>query len=160
LITDNEPLAKAVEKEVDAILQTLSRKAIADASWRNNGLVILAKNMDEAAEIANLVAPEHAVLMVKNPEALVQKIIHAGAIFMGHYTPEAIGDYIAGPSHVLPTSSTARFSSGLSVYDFLKRSSIINCSEKSYRVIAPAASILAAEEGLTAHKLSVDIRDV
>lgn len=158
LITDNEPLAKAVEREVDAILQTLSRKAIANVSWRNNGLVILAKNMDEAAEIANLIAPEHLELIVKNPEKLAQKIIHAGAIFMGHYTPEAIGDYVAGPSHVLPTSSTARFSSGLSVYDFLKRSSIINCSEKSYSAIAPAASTLAAEEGLTAHKLSVDIR--
>ncbi len=159
LITDNEALAKAVENEVEAILQTLSRKAIAEISWRNNGLMILSNNMDEAAEIANLIAPEHLELMTKNPEALAQKIIHAGAIFMGHYTPEAIGDYVAGPSHVLPTSSTARFSSGLSVYDFLKRSSIINCSEKSYRAIAPAASTLAAEEGLTAHKLSVDIRE-
>jgi histidinol dehydrogenase len=158
LVTDNEALAKAVENEVDAILQTLSRKAIAEISWRNNGLVILSNNMDEAAEIANLIAPEHLELMTKNPEALAQKIIHAGAIFMGHYTPEAIGDYVAGPSHVLPTSSTARFSSGLSVYDFLKRSSIINCSEKSYRAIAPAASRLAEEEGLTAHKLSVDLR--
>lgn len=158
LITYNEPLAKAVEKEIDAILQMLSRKAIAEVSWRNNGLVVLAKDMNEAAEIANLIAPEHLELMTKNPEALAQKIIHAGAIFMGHYTPEAIGDYVAGPSHVLPTSSTARFSSGLSVYDFLKRSSIINCSEKSYRAIAPAASRLAEEEGLTAHKLSVDLR--
>jgi sulfopropanediol 3-dehydrogenase len=158
LVTDNEALAKAVEQEIEAILKTLSRKAIALVSWRNNGLVILAKNMDEAAEIANLIAPEHVELMTKNPEALAQKIIHAGAIFMGHYTPEAIGDYVAGPSHVLPTSSTARFSSGLSVYDFLKRSSIINCTEKSFRAIAPAASTLAAEEGLTAHKLSVDLR--
>ena len=97
--------------------------------------------------------------MTKNPETLAKKITNAGALFIGHYTPEAIGDYIAGPSHVLPTSGTARFSSGLSVYDFLKRTSLIQCSAESYKAIATSASRLAGEEGLTAHKLSVDIRD-
>ena len=108
--------------------------------------------------MANAIAPEHLELMTKNAEALAKKITNAGALFIGNYTPEAIGDYIAGPSHVLPTSGTARFSSGLSVYDFLKRTSLIQCSAKSYAAIAPAASRLAQEEGLTAHQLSVDIR--
>jgi len=159
LVTPSQKLAGAVVKEVDALLKTLARKKIAEVSWKNNGIVILTKNLDEAAKVANSIAPEHLELMVKNPTALAKKITNAGAIFIGHYTPEAIGDYVAGPSHVLPTSGTARFSSGLSVYDFLKRTSLIECSAKSYAAIAPAASKLAKEEGLTAHQLSVDIRN-
>lgn len=158
LVTTSSILAKKVSEEIAATLKTLSRKKIAEASWKNNGQIILVKNLDEAAEIANRIAPEHLELMIKNPQALAKKITNAGALFIGHYTPEAIGDYIAGPSHVLPTSGTARFSSGLSVYDFLKRTSLIECSAKSYKAIAPSASSLAKEEGLTAHKLSVDIR--
>ena len=159
LITDNEPLALAVGDEIDKLLETLSRRDIASASWRKNGLRIVAANLDEAVEVANSIAPEHLEIITKNPEALAKKITNAGALFIGNYTPEAIGDYIAGPSHVLPTSGTARFSSGLSVYDFLKRTSLIQCSAKSYPAIAPAASRLAEEEGLTAHQLSVDIRN-
>lgn len=158
LITDNASLAEAVQREVTHLLATLSRKEIASASWEKNGLIVLSRDMEEAASIANEIATEHLELMVKDPEALGAKITHAGAIFFGHYTPEAIGDYIAGPSHVLPTSGSAKFSSGLSVFDFLKRTSLIGCSAESYKAIAPAASRLAEEEGLTAHKLSVDIR--
>lgn len=159
LVTPSQKLADAVSVEVTKTLKTLSRKKIAGASWKNNGLIILTKNLDEAAEVANAIAPEHLELMVKNAETLSKKITNAGALFIGNYTPEPIGDYIAGPSHVLPTSGTARFSSGLSVYDFLKRTSLIQCSAKSYEAIAPAASRLAQEEGLTAHQLSVDIRN-
>ena len=159
LVTPSNKLADAVIVEIGKILPTLSRQKIAEASWINNGLIIITKDLDEAVEIANDIAPEHLEVMTKNPETLAKKITNAGALFIGHYTPEAIGDYIAGPSHVLPTSGTARFSSGLSVYDFLKRTSLIQCSAESYKAIATSASRLAGEEGLTAHKLSVDIRD-
>lgn len=158
LVTDSAALAAAVEQEVAALLATLSRREIAAASWEKNGLIITAASLDEATAIANDIAAEHVELMVRQPEALAEKITNAGAIFLGGYTPEPIGDYIAGPSHVLPTSGSAKFSSGLSVYDFMKRTSLIGCTAESYKAIAPAASRLAEEEGLTAHKLSVDIR--
>lgn len=159
LVTPNASLASAVEKEVANILSTLERREIAQASWDKNGLIVITSDLDQAATVANEVAAEHLELMVKDPESLSLKITNAGAIFFGHYTPEPIGDYIAGPSHVLPTSGSAKFSSGLSVFDFLKRTSLIGCSKESYKAIAPAASRLAQEEGLTAHKLSVDVRD-
>lgn len=158
LITDNREFAESVRQAVEKILPNLSRRAIAEVSIKNNGLIILVKNMTEAAEAANKIAPEHLELMVEDPGLLAARISNAGAIFFGKYTPEAIGDYTAGPSHVLPTAGSARFSSGLSVHDFLKRQSIIGCTKKSFFTLAGPAEILANAEGLNAHALSLSIR--
>lgn len=158
LVTTDKKLAAEVKKSVAKIIRELSRRAIAEKSWNNNGKIITVKNLDEAAEIANEIAAEHLEIAVKNPEKLAARIKNAGAIFLGNYTPEAIGDYMAGPSHVLPTSGSARFSSGLGVYDFLKRTSIIGCDKKSFDDLADATELLAEEEGLLAHALSVKIR--
>ncbi|MBF0189166.1 MAG: histidinol dehydrogenase [Magnetococcales bacterium] len=158
LITDDAGFADRVEEAVNAHLNTLERRAICEKSLANRGGIILARDLDEACELASQVASEHLELAVEDPDALLPKIRHAGAIFMGRYTPEAMGDYVAGPNHVLPTGGTARFSSPLGVHDFIKRTSIIRCTEAATRVIGPAASRLADREGLTAHKLSVDLR--
>ncbi len=158
LVTDNREFAHSVINEVENTLKTLSKEDIARKSWGLRGIVVIVNNLDEAVEISNIIAPEHLELAVDNPEELEPKIRNAGAIFMGRYTPEAIGDYIAGPSHVLPTSGSARFSSGLSVFDFLKRSSIISCDKESFNKISGDAELLANEEGLTAHALSISIR--
>ena len=159
LITTDEDFAEKVVAEIERILPSLPRREIATKSWADFGAVIIVKNWQEAAEINNKIAPEHLELAVENPDALLPLIRHAGAIFLGRHTPEAIGDYIAGASHVLPTSRTARFSSGLSVFDFLKRSSIIGCTANSLSSLSQAAQILAEVEGLTAHKLSISIRE-
>jgi len=158
LITDSAEFADKVISEVARILEDLPRREIASKSWADFGAVIVVKNWREACEIANKIAPEHLELAVENPDLLLPKIRHAGAVFLGRHTPEAIGDYIAGPSHVLPTSRTARFSSGLSVFDFLKRSSIIGCTANSLAVLSVHAQILAETEGLHAHKLSISVR--
>lgn len=158
LITDSAYFAEKVIAEIDRILIDLPRKEIAKKSWADYGVVIVVRNWQEACEIANKIAPEHLELALENPEELLSSIRHAGAVFIGRHTPEAIGDYIAGPSHVLPTSRTARFSSGLSVFDFLKRTSIIGCSQKSLADLSNYAQILAESEGLHAHKLSVLVR--
>jgi histidinol dehydrogenase len=158
LITDDKNFAAAVEKEIAEILTTLPRREIAEKSWQNYGAVIVVKNLQEACELNNAIAPEHTELAVENPETLLPFIKHSGAIFLGRHTPEAIGDYVAGPSHVLPTSRTARFSSGLSVFDFLKRSSIIGCDHNSLRSLSDYAEVLAETEGLHAHALSVALR--
>lgn len=158
LITDSEEFAHKVLEAVDTILQTLPRADIASQSWREQGAVIVVPSLDNAVPLVNTLAPEHLELAVDAPEALAAKIHHAGAIFLGRHTPEAIGDYVAGPSHVLPTSRTARFSSALTVTDFMKRSSLIQCSPESLRHIAPAAETLANAEGLHAHALSVSVR--
>ncbi len=158
LITDDEIFAAKVDKAVTAILAQLPRYEIARSSWRNYGAIIIVKNMEEAVEIIDRIAPEHIELAVEKPETLALQIKHAGAMFLGRHTPEAIGDYIAGPSHVLPTSGTARFSSGLSVYDFMKRTSLIECSEQSIKKIGRAAALLAKTEGLQAHELSLTFR--
>lgn len=158
LITDDEKFANAVESAVEETLETLDRRKIARESWSNNGIIIIVPDLEEAVNIANIIAPEHLELAVNNPEKLEKKIKNAGAIFFGRFTPEAIGDYIAGPSHVLPTSGSARFSSGLSVYDFLKRSSVISCDKPAFQNIAEATELLALEEGLSAHALSVTLR--
>lgn len=158
LITDNAEFAEAVEREIQAILETLPRTAIASASWRDHGVVILVDSMAEVPALVNQIAPEHLELAVDHPQKLADKIIHAGAIFLGRYTPEAIGDYVAGPSHVLPTSRTARFSSALTVSDFMKRSSLIACTPESFARIAPAGETLAHAEGLHAHALSLSVR--
>ncbi len=158
LITDSSTFAAEVEKAVETHLQTLPRSDIAAASWRDYGAIIVTSDMDAAAPIVDRIAPEHLELCVDDPEDLAAKIRHAGAIFLGRYTPEAIGDYVAGPNHVLPTARTARFSSGLSTLDFMKRSSLIKLDANGLSKIGPAAVKLANSEGLGAHALSVAIR--
>ncbi|PKR53241.1 histidinol dehydrogenase [Thalassospira marina] len=158
LITDDANFADAVQKAIDTHLETLPRAEIAGASWRDFGAVVLVENLDQAPALVDRLAPEHLELAVDDPDALAEKIHHAGAIFLGRYTPEAIGDYVAGPNHVLPTARSARFSSGLGVLDFIKRSSLIKCTPESLAKIGPAAIALAQSEGLQAHGLSVAIR--
>ncbi len=158
LITDDAKFADAVEKEIARILETLPRREIAEASWKKYGAIMLVEDWGQAVAIANEIAPEHVELAVENPDALLLEIRNAGAIFLGRHTPEAIGDYIAGPSHVLPTSRTARFSSGLSVFDFLKRSSLIGCSPEALAKLNQYVEVLAVTEGLDAHALSVTVR--
>jgi len=158
LITTDRDLADSVAAQVDRVLETLPRADIAGASWRDNGAIITAATLDEAADIANIIAAEHVELMVEDPDSLMAKVRHAGAIFLGAYTPEALGDYVAGPNHVLPTSQSARFSSGLSVYDFLKRTTFVGATKESFGKIGPSAATLAHEEGLQAHALSAEIR--
>jgi histidinol dehydrogenase len=158
LITDDEAFANAVMAAVEVHLSTLSRSEIARKSWQNHGVVFIVPKLRDAVELVNLIAPEHLELAVDAPEELLAGVRHAGAIFMGRYTPEAIGDYVAGPNHVLPTSRSARFSSGLSVLDFMKRSTIVGCTPQSLDRIGPAAITLAEAEGLDAHARSVAIR--
>ncbi|WP_417249267.1 histidinol dehydrogenase [Celeribacter sp.] len=158
LITDDAAFGKAVAEAVEARLETLERRAIAGPSWTNNGVVITVRDLDEAAEISDRFAPEHLELCVADPEALSQKITHAGAIFLGAWTPEAIGDYIGGPNHVLPTARSARFSSGLSTLDFLKRTTLAKMTPEALKAIGPAAETLAKAESLEAHGLSVRAR--
>jgi histidinol dehydrogenase len=158
LITDDAGFGQAVAAAVDVRLETLERAAIAGASWRDFGAVITVRDMDEAADLSNRIAPEHLELCVADPEALAEKTIHAGAIFLGPWTPEAIGDYVGGPNHVLPTARSARFSSGLSVMDFLKRTTLARMTPDALRAIGPAAERLAQSESLEAHGLSVRAR--
>jgi histidinol dehydrogenase len=158
LLTTDSAFADKVISQVERILKEIPRRDIAGKSWADFGAVIIASDWEEACEISNKIAPEHLELAVEKPEELLPLLRHAGAIFVGRYTPEAIGDYIAGPSHVLPTSRTSRFSSGLSVFDFLKRTSIIGCSQKSLAGLSQYAQTLAESEGLEAHRLSVAVR--
>ncbi|WP_319826052.1 histidinol dehydrogenase [Thalassovita sp.] len=158
LITDSPAMAKAVVAAVERNLQTLERRAIAGASWRDYGAVIVVDSLAQAAELSNRVAPEHLELCVTDPDGLAERITHAGAIFLGHWTPEAIGDYVGGPNHVLPTARSARFSSGLSVMDFVKRTTLAKMTPAALRAIGPAAETLAISESLEAHGLSVRAR--
>ena len=158
LITDDAAFGRAVAQAVDARLQTLQRRDIAGAAWRDNGAVITVRDLDQAAALSNRLAPEHLELCVANPEALSEQITHAGAIFLGAWTPEAIGDYVGGPNHVLPTARSARFSSGLSVMDFVKRTTIAKMTPEALAQIGPAAERLAISESLQAHGLSVRAR--
>ncbi|MGP3697741.1 histidinol dehydrogenase [Rhodobacter sp. NSM] len=158
LVTPDAEFGQAVARAVEARLQTLERRAIAGASWRDFGAVIVTRDLDEAAALSDRVAPEHLELCVEDPEALAGRIRHAGAIFLGAWTPEAIGDYVGGPNHVLPTARSARFSSGLSVMDFLKRTTISRMTPAALRAIGPAAERLAISESLEAHGLSVRAR--
>jgi histidinol dehydrogenase len=147
-----------VAASIEKLLPTMERREIIDTALRERGALILARNMDDAAEVANRIAPEHLELSVADPQALAAKIRNAGAIFMGRHTAEALGDYCAGPNHVLPTSGTARFSSPLGVYDFQKRSSLIMASAAGSLELAKTASVLARGEGLTAHARSAEYR--
>ncbi|RUM67312.1 MAG: histidinol dehydrogenase [Sulfurospirillum sp.] len=158
LITDSANVAKSVAKRIELDLKTLPREEIARESIQKRGAIILTKDIDEAINLMNEIAPEHLELMVKNPFDLLPKIKHAGAIFMGQNTPEAIGDYIAGPNHTLPTGGSAKFFSPLNVENFLKKSSIISMSEEGINEIGEAAALLAKIEGLDAHRKSVQIR--
>ena len=159
LICDNAEFADAVIAAVDALLNDFPRADIARRSWENFGAVVIVENvMTHAADLVNALAPEHLELAVEDPEALARDIRHAGAIFLGRYTPEAVGDYIAGPNHVLPTARASRYASGLSVLDFMKRSSLVRCDAASLAEIGPDAMRLADEEGLHAHGRSISIR--
>jgi histidinol dehydrogenase len=158
LITTDIGFANAVAKAVDGRLKTLRRRTIAGASWRDFGGIITVSSLDIAAELSNRIAPEHLELCVADPHALSEKIHHAGAIFLGAWTPEAIGDYVGGPNHVLPTARSARFSSGLSVLDFMKRTTLASLSADALRDVGPTAVTLAKSESLEAHGLSVTAR--
>jgi histidinol dehydrogenase len=158
LVTDDARFADATVAAVERQLATLPRQSIAGASWQNHGAVILVDALDQAPALVDRVAPEHLELAVADPDALAARIRNAGSIFLGRYAPEAIGDYVAGPNHVLPTARSARFSSGLGVLDFLKRSSLISCDAAGLAGIGPAAMRLARAEGLEAHARSVAIR--
>lgn len=158
LITDDAAFGQAVSDAVSKRLETLERRAIAGKSWEDFGVVITTRDLKEAAEISDRFAPEHLELCVADPDALSAEITHAGAIFLGAWTPEAIGDYIGGPNHVLPTARSARFSSGLSVLDFMKRTTLAKMSPAALKAIGPAAERLARSESLEAHGLSVRAR--
>jgi len=158
LITDDAAFADLVVAAIFNQLQTLPRRAIADKSWIENGAIILVRDLNDAVALVDRIAPEHLELAVAEPDALAAKIRNAGAIFLGRYTPEAVGDYVGGPNHVLPTSRSARFSSGLGVLDFMKRTSILGCDAASLGIIGPAAIVLARAEGLDAHARSIAIR--
>ncbi|MEL7253417.1 MAG: histidinol dehydrogenase [Pseudomonadota bacterium] len=158
LITTDEAFGKRVAEAIEARLETLERRAIAGASWRDFGAIITVSDLDEAAALTDRIAPEHLELCVADPVALSDKITHAGAIFLGAWTPEAIGDYMGGPNHVLPTARSARFSSGLSVMDFLKRTTLAQMTPEALGQIGPAAERLAISESLEAHGLSVRAR--
>lgn len=158
LITDDSALADKVEEAVARLLASLPRRAIVEKSWRDHGAIIVVGALDEAPALVDRIAPEHLELSVERPASLAEKVRHAGAIFLGRRTPEAMGDYILGPNHVLPTSRTARFSSGLSVLDFMKRTTLLSCSEKTLSAIGPDAIALAEAEGLSAHAGSIAAR--
>ena len=158
LITDDNSFADLVVSAIDDLLKSLPRSEIAEKSWNDHGAIIVLNSLDEAPSLIDMLAPEHLQFAIDNPDKLSNKVSHAGAIFLGRYTPEAIGDYVAGPNHVLPTNKTARFSSGLSVFDFLKRTTIVDCNSDSLRAIAPSAITLANAEGLDAHARSIAIR--
>lgn len=158
LITDDEGLANDVERAVEAQLTTLPRADIARASWNEFGAIILVKSLDDAIPLANAIAAEHLEIITTDPDSLSGRIRNAGAIFLGGHTPEAIGDYVGGSNHVLPTARSARFSSGLGVLDFMKRTSILKCGPDQLRALGPAAMTLGKAEGLEAHSRSVGLR--
>jgi histidinol dehydrogenase len=158
LITDDCAFADFVAAEVERQLALLPRREIATRSWNSHGAIIVMANLKDAVALVNRIAPEHLEIATADPSGFFARVKHAGAAFLGHHTPEAVGDYIAGPNHVLPTSRTARFSSGLSVLDFLKRTSVLSCDAEALSKLAPAALSLAEAEGLDAHSRSIAIR--
>jgi len=158
LITDDATFADAVAAAVAAELPTLPRAAIAGASWQAHGAIILVRDWEEATDLVNRLAPEHLEIMLPNPETVFSRVRHAGAVFLGAWCPEAVGDYVAGPNHVLPTGRTARFASGLSVFDFLKRTTFVVADAAALGRVGPAAVTLAEAEGLQAHARSIAMR--
>ena len=157
-VSTDADLIDAVDAAIEKHLETLPRAKIARASAETHGALIHVQSLKEAAEVINIIAPEHLELAMDDPDSILPLISHAGAIFLGHYVPEALGDFIAGPNHVLPTNRTARFSSPLGVYDFQKRSSVIRASKLAVRTVGPAAAHLAHREGLQAHALTIELR--
>jgi histidinol dehydrogenase len=158
LIVTSESLANSVAEEVERQVQSLPRREIVEASLRDYGAIVLVETLDEACALVNELAPEHVEIVTSDDQAIAEKIRHAGAIFFGSYTPEAVGDYLAGPNHVLPTSRTARFSSALGVYDFVKRTSLLRYSKDAFATAAESVAVLAECEGLSAHARSASIR--
>lgn len=158
LVTNSEKLANSVKKEIAKQLKSLPKASIAKESLKNFGAIIVVKSLQEACDVANSIAPEHLEVMTENPEELLPLLKNAGAIFLGQWTPEPVGDYVAGPNHTLPTSGTARFFSPLGVYDFIKRTSLIKCGESSFKKFAPYVEILSTLEGLEAHTNTIKIR--
>jgi histidinol dehydrogenase len=158
LIADDAALADEVARAVEAQLATLPRASVARASWRDHGAIVLAAGLDAALPLVDRIAPEHVEIMARDAERLAGAIRNAGAIFIGAHTPEAIGDYVAGSNHVLPTARSARFSSGLGVADFMKRTAIVKCGPEQLRALGPAAIALGEAEGLDAHARSVAMR--
>jgi histidinol dehydrogenase len=158
LFTDSAPLARAVADAVDLQIGSLSTAKIAREAWDSNGAIIVTADLPEAMPLVNRLAPEHLELACDEPEALFDLVKHAGSVFLGRYTPEAVGDYVAGPNHVLPTGRRARFASGLSVLDFMKRTSFLSLDQSALAAIGPAAVTLAEAEGLPAHAKSVALR--
>ena len=158
LITTDQALAEAVEKEVPSQLESLPRKEIASASWDSNGKIIVVRDLKEAFDISNQLAPEHLELAIDNARDFLKYIVNAGAVFLGRNTPEALGDYVAGPSHVLPTSRSAKFSSGLSVFDFLKKISLVEFTKEGIEEIGNSAMTIADNEGLDGHSRSIEYR--
>jgi histidinol dehydrogenase len=158
LITDDAAFADAVAQAVEVELSALATQQTARASWSDNGVIIDVSSFDEAPALANALAAEHVEIATDDPESLMRRIRHAGSVFLGRMTPEAVGDYVAGPNHVLPTGRRARFSSGLSVLDFMKRTSFIQLDQAALEAIGPAAVALADAEGLPAHARSISIR--
>ena len=158
LMTNDEAFAKEVERAVESQLKTLPKAEIAGASWRDFGAIIIVDDFEQVVALSDRIAPEHLEIAIDEPEELAAKVRHAGAIFLGHYTPEAIGDYVGGPNHVLPTARSARFSSGLNVLDFMKRTTLLKCSPDALAKIGPAAVTLGKAEGLEGHARSVAFR--
>ncbi len=158
LITDDAAFADKVEAAAARALETLPRRAIAAKSWHDFGAIVVVARLDDAAALVDRIAPEHLEIATADPERLLAQVRHAGAIFLGRHTPEAMGDYIAGPNHVLPTSRTARFSSGLSVLDFMKRTTLLRCEPRTLAALGPPAAALADAEGLEAHARSIRAR--
>lgn len=158
LITDNARFADAVEQAVEGHLRSLPRRAIAAASWRDHGCIIMVESLDEAPSLIDRIAPEHLQLAIDDPDTLVAQIRNAGSVFLGRFTPEALGDYVGGPNHVLPTARSARFSSGLGVLDFMKRTTMLGCDSQGLARLGPIAETLAKAEGLDAHGRSISIR--
>jgi histidinol dehydrogenase len=159
LLTTSESLANEVVGEVQRQAESLPRRAIIAASLKQYGAIVIAGTIDEACTIANDIAPEHVEIVTSNDEASASKVRHSGAIFFGPHTPEAVGDYIAGPNHVLPTGRTARFSSALGVYDFVKRTSLLRYSREAFSAVSDSVAVLAECEGLAAHAHSASIRN-
>ncbi len=158
LFTDDAAYADAVAAAVERQLATLATEAVARIAWDTNGAIVVVESLDDAAPLVDRLAPEHLQLAIEDPQAFFDRIRHAGSVFLGRYTPEAIGDYVAGPNHVLPTGRRARFASGLSVLDFMKRTSFLELDEDSLRELGPATVALAKAEGLPAHARSVALR--
>jgi histidinol dehydrogenase len=158
LVTDDPGFADRVAAAVETALARLPRRGIAGASWQKNGAIVLVRSWAEAVPLVDRIAPEHLELALEAPERFAAEVRNAGAIFLGRFTPEAVGDYVGGPNHVLPTARSARFSSGLGVLDFMKRTSLLACDPAALRAIGPAAVTLARAEGLDAHARSVALR--